>query len=41
MRTFSRHPFRYTWRQAIVDAFWLTVVLTLLVKVVEALSAQG
>jgi hypothetical protein len=41
MRNSTRYPFRYTWSKAIADALWLTLFLTLLVKVIEGLSTQG
>jgi hypothetical protein len=41
MRSSTKHPFRYTWDKAIADAIWLALFLIMLVKVVEALSAQG
>jgi hypothetical protein len=41
MRNSTKYPFRYSWSKILADAIWFTIFMTLLVKVVEALSSQG
>jgi hypothetical protein len=38
MRDSTKYPFRYTWAKLFADAFWLTVLLTLLIKIIEGLT---
>jgi hypothetical protein len=38
MRNSTKYPFRYTWTQMLSDAFWLVIILTMVVKVTDALT---
>lgn len=39
MKRSTRYQFRYSWTKMLVDAIWLTITLTIMVKVVEGLTA--